>query len=130
MPNSTITLSTATSSSPGASTPASLNWISGKPINVVIFSTVAASSIFFQVEFTFDDLTVVGGPSRAQWTSMSSAYTDTGITSGAASVFATSAITSNGMLFSFDAPIAAIRMNSSAMTSGPLTMKVIQGEGG
>jgi hypothetical protein len=129
MPTTTITLSSATSSSPGASAAVALNWRVGQPATVSIFSTNSGSSCFFQIEFSLDDIQLVRGASLAQWQSLSSAYNDTTITSGAGSVFATSAITTNGMLFSFDGPMGAVRVNSSAMTSGPLTLKVIQADG-
>lgn len=126
----TTTLTTAASSSPGASTVCNLNWIGGKPTTVVVYSTVATSSTFFQIQYTLDDPTKVGGSSLAYWQGLSSGFLDTGVSYGAASVFSTSSITSpDGLIFSFLSPVAAVRLNSSAMTSGPLTMKVIQGEG-
>ena len=54
----TISLTTAVSSSPGASQAKNINWVGGKPTTVTVFSTVTGSSIAFNVQFTMDELVV------------------------------------------------------------------------
>lgn len=34
----------------------------------------------------------------------------------------------DGVLYTFNGPVAAVRLNSTALSSGPLTMQVLQGE--
>jgi len=129
MTYTTITLSTATSSNPGTSAVANLNWIGGKPTTVVVYSTNTGSSIAFNIQYTLDDVMRVGGSSLALWQNLSSAYSDTGLTQGTGATFASSTINNDGLIFSFLSPIAGIRLNSTSMNGGPLTLKVIQGEG-
>ncbi len=131
MPYATITLTTAASSIPGTSAAANLNWRGGKPTTVSVISTNTGSSIFFNVQYTLDDLQVVGGTSLAYWSNLSSAYNDTGVVTSSGSTFASSTITSgsDGVIFSFLSPVGAVRLNSTCMTGGPLYMKVMQGEG-
>ena len=125
----TTTLTTAVSSNPGASTVCNLNWIGGKPTTVVVYSTNTGSSIAFNIQYTMDDPQRVGGSSNALWQNLSSAYSDTGITQGTGATFSSSNIVNDGLLVSFLSPLAAIRLNSTSMSGGPLQLKVIQGEG-
>jgi len=122
MPLQTVTLSSA--GVPGTSAPAQLNWRGGKPATVSIFvSTVGGSSGTVDLQYTLDDLMLVGGSSLAVWQGVSSAIGQP------ATTYNSSTFGSDGVLFQFLYPIAAVRMNSTALSSGPLTMKVIQGEG-
>jgi len=66
MPLQTVTLSSA--GVPGTSAPAQLNWRGGKPATVSIFvSTVGGSSGTVDLQYTLDDLMLVGGSSLAVW---------------------------------------------------------------
>jgi hypothetical protein len=97
------------STSPGASQAANINWVGGKPTTVTVFSTVAGSSIAFNVQFTMDDLQPVGGSSLAYWQNLSSAYSDTGFNTSSGSLFGSSSLDpASGMTVSFLSPIAAI----------------------
>jgi hypothetical protein len=120
MPIQTITLSSANL---GASGAAALNWRSAEAMSVSVFaSTTGTSSGTWSLQYTLDDLMLVGGSSLAYWQGVSSA------TGQPATVFGTS--NPDGVYFQFVAPVAAVRMNSTSLSSGPLTMKVLQGEGG
>ncbi len=126
----TTSVTTAASSVPGAGTVCNLNWIGGKPTTVSVFSTNSGSSISFQVQYTLDDVQRVAS-SLVYWQSISSAYSDTGVTTSSGSIFTSSTVgdITNGITFSLLSPWAGVRLNSTGMASGPLFMKVIQGEG-
>ena len=123
-----MTFVTVTQSSIGTSTPVALNWIGGKPATVQVISTNAGSSIFFNVQYTLDDVQRTLS-SAVFWSNLSSAYSDTGVSVGAGSLFASSNTNPDGLLVSLLSPFAAVRLNSSSITNGPLIMKVVQGEG-
>lgn len=125
MPYQTITLSTAASSTPGASAAAALNWIGGKPITVSILpASGGGSSGAFTIQYTLDDIMRVPS-SVVVWSGVSSAPALglPGVTWNA------SAVAVDGVFLSFLSPIAAVRLNSSNLTGGPLLLKVLQGEG-
>lgn len=123
MPLQTITLSSA--NVPGVSAASVMNWRSAEPAAVsILISTTGTSSAAVNLQFTLDDLMLVGGSSRAFWQGVSSAL------GTAATTFNASTFGVDGIYFVFPSPVAAVRMNSTALSSGPLIMKVIQGEGG
>lgn len=115
---------------PGASTACNLNWLGGKPATVVVFSTTGGSSTFFNIQYTLDDLQRTGS-SLVFWQNLSSSFTDTGVNVSSGFTFASTTVAdmTNGITFSLLSPFAAVRVNSTAMTNGPLILKVIQGEG-
>lgn len=130
MPYFTTTLTTAASSVPGASTACALNWMGGRPTTVLVFpSTTGTSSAAFNVQFSLDDIERVTS-SAVDWRGLSS---NTGLALSAGSAAQTTYWTSttgiDGLLYTFLGPITAVRINSTALTSGPLTMQVLQGEG-
>lgn len=123
MPLQTITLSSA--NVPGTSAPSVMNWRSAEPAAVsILISTTGTSSAAVSLQFTLDDLQLVGGTSLAYWQGVSSAL------GTAATTFNASTFGVDGVYFVFPSPVAAVRMSASALSSGPLIMKVIQGEGG
>lgn len=124
----TTQLTTAASSVPGAGTVCNLNWIGGKPTTIAIYSTNAGSSIFFTLQYTLDDVQRVTS-SLVYWSNLSSAYSDTGVTFNSGTALASSNMSVDGLTLSLLSPYAALRLNSTGMASGPLFMKVIQGEG-
>lgn len=124
----TTNLTTAVSSAPGTSTICNLNWLGGKPTTVSIFSTTASPSALFQIQYTLDDIQRVAS-SLVFWSNLSSSYSDTVINVSSGSTFNSSSIPTDGIIFSFLSAFAAVRLNSTSMGSGPLTMKVVQGEG-
>jgi len=124
------TLSTANSTVPGASPAANLNWIGGKPTSIQLSfggsSTVSDDCV---IQYTLDDLQRVGGSSLATWLTMSSAINSNSTT---AYHLASTTWFDTGFLVQMPGPIAAVRMNSTAITSsgglGTITLKVVQGE--
>jgi len=122
MPQATITLSSV-----GTSVPSALNWRGGKPTTVSVNTSNTGSSVFFNVQYTLDDVQLTA-PAAIAWQNLSSAYSDVGVISGAGSTFASSNIVPDGLLFSFLSPFGAVRLNSTSITNGPLIMKVMQGE--
>lgn len=123
----TTTLTTAASSTPGASAVCNLNWIGGKPSTVVVYSTNAGSSAVFNVQYTLDDVQRVTA-ANVIWQNLSSGYSDTGVSFGAGSTFQSSNIVPDGLVVSLLSPFAGVRLNSTGLTGGPLILKVIQGE--
>ena|SRR5258705_14001811 len=121
MPYQTVTLSSA--NVPGQSGVAALSWRAGQPTTAAVYaSTTGTQTGTFSIQYTMDDVQLVGGSSLALWASVSSAIGSSGVT------FTSSTITTDGLFYQFLTPIAALRLSSTAMSSGPLTMKVIQGE--
>ncbi len=106
------------------STPVVLNWRDGWFTNVL----VTASSSFacdFTVEYTLDDLMLVGGASAATWSAVSS------VAGQPATHFLSSLAYPMGVSYAFPGPVAAVRLGSTAQTAmgagNTLSMKVIQG---
>jgi hypothetical protein len=121
MPLFSTTLTTATSTTPGASAIANLDRVGGKPISVSVVPS-AASSGASQIQFTLDDIQKV--------TSTGVTWSGLGSSLGAqATVFVASASVPDGVLTSFLAPVSAVRINTTALSGGTLTLKVNQGEG-
>ena len=119
MPSQTIQLSSA--NVPGVSAPSETNWRSGKPMSVSVFvSTTGTSSGAWSLQFSLDDPMLLGGSSLAYWQGVSSA------TGQPATTFGTS--NPDGVFFSFPTPVAAVRLSASALSSGPLIIKILQGE--
>lgn len=119
MPFTTVTLTSASTTS---STPVALNWIGGKPISVWVTSPTSTSTSIFNLQYTMDDIQRTSSGS-VLWAGVSSAQGQ------AATTFNASAGGTDGAFFQFLSPVAAVRLFSTAISSGPLTMKVIQGEG-
>ncbi len=121
MPYATVTLSSV-----GTSIPTNLDWRGGKPATVVI--TTTGSSATFTVEYTLDDLQIVGGTSRATWFGVSSYPFPYGVDGANAVTFGASL---GYVYIPFPTPVAAVRINcSSNSASAPLTLKLMQGDGG
>ncbi len=120
MPLSTVTLTTAASSVPGASTACALNWRNGMPTTVSI--TASSSQSFVYIQATYDDIMRVPS-SLVTWASITTATE--GSTSGTS--FASSNFSPDAVTHVFTGPVGAVRMNSSGL-GGVLTMKILQGE--
>lgn len=121
MPQATITLSSA--SATGISAAANINWRGGKPINVWVCANSSLTSAGFQLQYTLDDPQLIGGTSVALWASVSSAIGQPGQT------FQSSTPGLDGTQFQFLSPIGSFRITSTGISSGPLIMKIMQGEG-
>jgi hypothetical protein len=121
MPLFSTTPTTATSTTPGASAVANLNWIGGKPTTVSVIPS-AASSGAFVIQYSLDDVQRVAS-SAVTWSGVSSAQGQPG------TVWVASASVHDGVRADFLAPVAAIRINSTALAGGTYTLKVVQGDG-
>lgn len=102
---------TVTLSSVGQTRAINLDWMSGKYTGVSV--TGSSSGTFaYTVQYTLDDLMMNTSPS---WISDPNA----------------TALTSNSSgIYVYTQPIAGIRLNSTAISSATLTLKVNQGIGG
>src|SRR6266436_3382951 len=99
MPYQTVTLSSA--NVPGQSTPVALNWRSGRPTSAAVYpSTTGTQTSTFTIQYTMDDLQLIGGSSLALWANVSSAI-------GSSGTLFTSSASAEGVFYSFLTPIAA-----------------------
>jgi hypothetical protein len=122
MPLATILLTSANAT--GISAAANLNWRGGKPVNVWVCANSTATVASFRLQYTLDDLQLVGGTSVALWAGVSSAIGQP------AQDFNAATPGLDGTQFQFLSPIGAFRITSTTgISSGPLIMKVMQGEG-
>jgi hypothetical protein len=101
--------STVSVSSVGTSRPVALDWMSGAPTRVSV--TGSSSGTFaYTIQFSLDDLQTTA-PAAVTWISDANA----------------TALTSNSSVaFNYTAPIAAIRINSSALSSAALSVEITQ----
>jgi hypothetical protein len=121
MPLQTVTLSSG--SVPGVSSPAFFSWRGGKPATASIFiSTTSTSSAAVSLQFTLDDISLIGGTSVAAWQGWSSAPGQP------TTVFSASTFADAGVEIPFQTPVTAVRLSATALTSGPLQLRVCQGE--
>ena len=114
---------TANSTTPLTSLSANLNWIGGKPTTVSIFSLSSTSSGAISIQYTLDDIL------RTPSTSVIWKFTGSSAGSSTPAVYSASSWYDTGVTVAFLNPIAAVRMYSSGLDTGTITMKVIQGEG-
>ena len=128
MANFSYTFSTGVNSTtPGASPAANLSWLTGKPAMVSLTFTSSTANNDVTVQYTADDIQRVTS-TGVTWASFSSG----GITANATSAFhfASTTWSDNAWSAQILAPLAAVRMNSTAFNGGTATLKVVQGEGG
>jgi hypothetical protein len=128
MPNpTTITLTTAVSSVPGASNAVDLDWFAGSKDSdfsvMVLPSTTGTSSAFWNLQLSADDLMQVPS-SLVRWSGISSSPGQ------GATVFGASTTGVDGSMHTFTSPWTAVRINSTGLSSGPLIMKVVQASAG
>lgn len=118
MPIATVTLSSV-----GVSNPVALNWIGGGPIAAQVALGSTTMTTDFTVQYTLDDLQLSSSPS---WRGYSSAVT-AGYSSLAATHY-TSASADSGVFLAFAFPVGGLRLNSTAISSNSISLKVLQGE--
>ena len=121
MPYFSTTLTTAVSSMPGASAICNVDRIGGKPTSASVIPS-AGSSGAFVLQYSLDDVMRTASTS-VTWSGVSSAQGQAG------TVWVASAVPVDGVLQTFLAPVSAVRINSTALAGGTLTLKVNQGEG-
>ena len=141
MPYTTVTLSSANVSGP--SSPIALNWRGG---GSVLWSVTTNSSVGtgdFTVQYTLDDIQLTtnssvypyagsatyGSSVNTVWTALSS-NPFTSPTAGSGIHYTSSTIFPDGIVGTFLAPPAAIRLFSTACSSNTLYLKVLQKDGG
>ena len=119
----TVTLTSASTGS--FSTPVGLSWRSGKPTTVSIFPSSATTSAAWTLQYTLDDVTLIpAGSSFVTWLNyVASAIGVPGV------VYNATTAGTDGSLFPLLSPFAGVRMQSTGVTGGTLTMKVIQPDG-
>jgi hypothetical protein len=122
MPIATISLTSASTTTSAA---VQLNWTGGRPVSVALTMPSTTGSLDFTLQFTLTDIERAGiGSSQAAWFNYGS--------SGIGSHFSSANLDVGGIgpTFTFLGPIAAVRLQSTNISSGPLTAYVLQGEGG
>lgn len=112
-------LFSTTLSSVGTTTISNLNWMGGKPITASVIPGSTGQTSDFTIQYTLDDIMRTSSPA---WSGVSSAF---GVP---AQHFTSSVAFPDGVTVGFLSPVTAIRLNSSALSSGSLTLKVLQGE--
>jgi hypothetical protein len=123
MPYETITLSSA--NVPGASAAANLNWTGGRPVSVAVTMPSTTGGVDWTLQISLQDYQRLGvGSSQVTWFNYGS--------SGLAIHYSSANLDVGGVgpTFTFLGAVAAIRLNSTAMSSGPLSAFILQGEGG
>lgn len=118
MPYQTITLSSV-----GTSGIANLDWSGGKPTTVAVSAGSTSMASNYTIQYTLDDIMRTASTSVV-WFSISSA-------AGSSAQHFTSSLQLDpgGVVVTFLNPIAAVRINSTALSSTNLQMRVLQGEG-
>jgi hypothetical protein len=122
MPIATISLTSASTTTSAA---VQLNWGGGRPVSVATTMPSTTGSVDFTVQYALQDIQRAGiGLSQAVWFN----YGSSGI--GLHYSSANLDVGGIGPVLTFLGPIAALRLQSTNISSGPLTMYVLQGEGG
>ena len=122
MPIATISLTSASTTTSAA---VALNWTGGRPTSVALTMPSTTGSLDATVQFCLQDIQRAGiGSSQATWFNYGS--------SGIGTHFSTANLDVGGIgpVLTFLGPIAGIRLQSTNISSGPLTAYVLQGEGG
>ena len=109
-----------TLSSVGNSSPVALNWRGGSPTSV--YASIGSSTITvdFTIQYTLDDA-MLNGSSNQAWINVGSSV-------GSSATHFSSANFDTGVPVGFAYPIAAVRLNSTAISGSTLTLRVNQGE--
>jgi hypothetical protein len=128
MPYTTITLvTTATGTAAGPSGIANLNWTGGRVTTLSALTT--ASSGDFTIQYTLDDVQRVQS-SLVYWANFSTdSFTNLPTSAVAGIHYSASSFNTDGVLAFIPGPVGAVRLNSTSLF-GPVTLKVMQGEGG
>lgn len=113
MPYHAVTLSSV-----GVSNPVNVNWRGGSPTSIYVSFGSTTMTTDFTVQYTLDDSML---SSTVRWIGVGSSV-------GSSATHFSSANADTGVPIGFDAPIAAVRLNSTAISSSTLTLTVLQGE--
>jgi hypothetical protein len=122
MPYTVVSLSTGSTTT---SSPVQCNWRGGKPTSVQVTANSCAV-LTFSIQYTNDDVMLVGGTSNATWSGVSSAAGQP------ATVFVSSTAFPDGVQYTFLNPVGAVRLFSGTIAAAAvgtvLSMHVMQGE--
>lgn len=121
MPAATVSL---TSASTSTSTPVNLNWIGGKPTTVSLSFSSSTQTSDVTVQYSLDDILKVAS-SLVQWLPVASSAA-----SSTPAHYQSSNFFDTGVTLSFLNSIAAVRLGSTNISSGSVSLRVLQGEGG
>jgi hypothetical protein len=122
MPIATISLTSASTTTSAA---VALNWTGGRPVSVATTMPSTTGSVDFTLQFTLQDIQRSGiGSSQAVWFNFGS--------SGLGTHYSTANLDVGGAgpTFTFLGPIAGVRLQSTNISSGPLTAFILEGDGG
>jgi hypothetical protein len=125
---------------PGNSSALSVNWRGWKPFRVAVTTSSSVATGDFTIQYALADLnssaiqTSSGSLPGPSWLNLTAA--EFGISSAVTSSagyqglhFTSSTIFPDGVGWRTDAPVAGVRINSTALSSNTLTMALLQGEG-
>jgi hypothetical protein len=121
-----ITQSTANSTTPGASAPVALNWVSGRPCSVALSWNSSNVLCVSRIQYTLDDIQRTSSQ-NVVWNSVPAAISSNPL------FYSASANYDSGATAQFLSPIAAVRLFSTSITAGgsqSVSMDVLQPEGG
>jgi hypothetical protein len=141
MPYGVTTLTTAVSTTPGASTGLSVSWRGGKPWSAWLTVSSSQGAGDFTLQASPIDLNSSGVPTSSgqlpgpSWFNLTAA--DFGISSAVTSSNGYSAIhfsvanqaAADVIRWTSNAPVAALRLNSTALSSATISLTVLSGEG-
>ena len=113
MPYATVTLSSV-----GTSDPVNLNWRGGSPTSVLVSFGSTTMTVDFTIQYSLNDSML---SSNRVWVAVGSSV-------GSSATHFSSANADTGVPVGFNYPIAAVRLNSTAISSSTLTLTVLQGE--
>ena len=109
-----------TLSSVGNSSPVALNWRGGSPTSVYANIGSSTATVDYTIQYTLDDA-MLNGSSNQVWINVGSSV-------GSSATHFSSANFDAGVPVGFAYPIAAVRLNSTAISASTLTLRVNQGE--
>src|SRR5262249_22736690 len=107
-----------TLSSVGVSRAINLDWMSGEAVSVAIKPGASTATSDFTLQYTLDDLQLSSNPT---WLSYSSGVGSTAQHFTGATVF------DAGVGISFLNPVAGLRLSSTTLSAGSISMDVLQG---
>lgn len=108
---------TVTLSSVGVSNAANCTWLNFQPITAAVTLGSTTMTVDFTVQFTLDDLQLSTSP---VWLGIGSSV-------GSSVTHFSGANADTGISMTFLAPVAGLRISSTAISSSSLTLKVLQG---
>jgi len=123
MPNVTIQASSV------GTYPVACNWIGGSPILVGVTLGSTTMTTDFIIQYSLNDLQLSSNPTWFNVSSVSYPLNITSFPSTTVTAFHfSSAFADTPIVLSFENPVGAVRLNSTAISSSFLRFQVLQGE--